>query len=585
MSGSESYYVGVDVGSGSARACLINGAGDILSIAVKDIKTWKTKDIHEQSADDIWGACCSVTRQVIEESKVLASTVKGIGFDATCSLVVLDRQTDAPISVSGPKFDESERNIILWADHRALDQANRINATEHNLLKYVGETMSLEMEIPKILWLKENMPTETFKKCKFYDLPDFLTYRATGDEARSFCSTVCKMSFVPPGVDDSKDGWQADFFESIGLGEFVENDYVQIGGIPDKNGRWLSAGEVVGGLSDKAAAELGLEKGTKVGSAVIDAYAGWIGTAGAKLNGSDAKEAQQEGAQSIEAASNRLAAVAGTSTCHLVCSKDPVFVPGVWGPYKDALIPDFWLAEGGQSATGSLLHHITHNHKAFPEAEAKAKGLGIPVFEYLNRRLEELRVEDNAPTIAHMARQLFMYPDFHGNRSPLADPTMRGTIIGLGMDADIDSLALQYHAAMEAIGLQTRHIIDSMNARGHKIDSIYMSGGQCKNPVLMHLIASCTGLPVIKPHYIDAAVVLGAAMLGMKAATGKDASLWSIMGECSKAGTAVFPTKSNTEKDIFEIKYGIFLSMADQQRRFRALVDRAAEGGEMSRDI
>ena len=82
-----------------------------------------------------------------------------------------------------------------------------------------------------------------------------------------------------------------------------------------------------------------------------------------------------------------------------------------------------------------------------------------------------------------------MYPDFAGNRSPLADSSMRGTIHGLTMDADLDSLAFHYYATMEAIGHQTKHIITSLNEAGHSIKSIFMSGGQCKNKVLMQTIA------------------------------------------------------------------------------------------------
>ena len=52
----------------------------------------------------------------------------------------------------------------------------------------------------------------------------------------------------------------------------MANDFEQLGGIPGKNGLVLSAGQPVGeGLSAAAAAELGLEPGTAVGSAVIDA--------------------------------------------------------------------------------------------------------------------------------------------------------------------------------------------------------------------------------------------------------------------------------------------------------------------------
>lgn len=79
---------------------------------------------------------------------------------------------------------------------------------------------SLEMEIPKILWLKTHMPAAVFQSCMFFDLPDYLTYRATGSYARSNCSLACKCSYVPPGVKGSK-GWNDAFFNEIGLEEFV----------------------------------------------------------------------------------------------------------------------------------------------------------------------------------------------------------------------------------------------------------------------------------------------------------------------------------------------------------------------------
>lgn len=83
---------------------------------------------------------------------------------------------------------------------------------------------SLEMEIPKILWLKTHMPAAVFQSSMFFDLPDYLTYRATGSYARSNCSLACKCSYVPPGVKGSK-GWNDAFFNEIGLEEFVSHSH------------------------------------------------------------------------------------------------------------------------------------------------------------------------------------------------------------------------------------------------------------------------------------------------------------------------------------------------------------------------
>lgn len=99
--------------------------------------------------------------------------------------------------------------------------------------------MSLEMEVPKILWLKNHMPSELFSDCKFYDLVDALTHIATGGEARSFSSMVCKQAYLPKGVEGSTTGWQKDFLEEIGLGELANGGFSQIGGVNGEVSRLL----------------------------------------------------------------------------------------------------------------------------------------------------------------------------------------------------------------------------------------------------------------------------------------------------------------------------------------------------------
>lgn len=184
--------------------------------------------------------------------------------------------------------------------------------------------MSLEMEIPKILWLKNHLPSERFNSCKFYDLPDFLTHRATAfNETRSYCSLVCKLAFVPKGVqsDRFEVGWQRDFFGKIGLAEMAKD--LKALGVIDGKARVLSAGEKVGYLSENSAKELGLHTGVAVGSGVIDAYAGWVGTAAAKVPGW-----KSSGKGGLDEASSRIASVCGTSTCHLVINKNAVYTKG-----------------------------------------------------------------------------------------------------------------------------------------------------------------------------------------------------------------------------------------------------------------
>ena len=273
----------------------------------------------------------------------------------------------------------------------------------------------------------------------------------------------------------------------------------------------------------------------------------------------------------------RLAAVAGTSTCHLVMSKEPVFVNGVWGPYRDSIIPDFWMAEGGQSATGELLRHVLETHPAYTQAVAQAESYDTNTYDFLNSQLRDLKEKQNAPSLAHLGKHFFLYGDLFGNRSPIADPTMTGSVVGLSSDKSIEGLALYYYGTMEFIALQTHQIIETMNKSGHKISSIFMSGSQCQNDILMSLIATACHMPVLIPRYVHAAVCHGAAMLGAKAASadkdGKTEDLWSIMDRMSKPGKVVLPTQTLQVKPLLDVKYKVFLEQCERQREFRKMVD------------
>lgn len=341
----------------------------------------------------------------------------------------------------------------------------------------------------------------------------------------------------------------------------------------------MSAGELVGHLCEKAATELGLPAGIAIGSGVIDAYAGWIGTVGAKVNLGPDQLNEEVAKNDMAQAFSRLAAVAGTSTCHLAMSPNPVFVDGVWGPYRDTILPGFWMAEGGQSATGELLKHVIETHPAFNQATSIAESYHANIYEYLNEHLKEMVQDQQAPSVSYLGRHFFFYGDLWGNRSPIADPDMTGSIFGLTSDKTVDGLAIYYYATLEFIALQTKQIVDTMNKAGHSITSIFMSGSQCQNDILVNLIASACDMPVVIPRYIHAAVCHGAAMLGAKAAStdhdGKTESLWVIMDRMSKPGKKVMPTVDKKEKALLQAKYQVFLEQCFKQQKYRQMVDDA----------
>lgn len=134
--------------------------------------------------------------------------------------------------------------------------------------------------------------------------------------------------------------------------------------------------------------------------------------------------------------------------------------------------------------------------------------------------------------------------------------------------------------ALEAIALQTRHIVDKLNDAGHSIHALYLSGSQAQNGALMRLLANACNMPVVLPRSHAASVVLGAAILG-RFATMRDpedpaSALWDIMQVMTPPATVMRPDAGEKEKKLLDVKYRIFLESIEIQRRWRREIDSVA---------
>lgn len=520
----ESLVIGVDVGTGSARAGVLTCQGALLGRAEHPIEIHQPQPNHsEHDSEQIWAAVCAAVRDAISSAGVERGQVAGISFDATCSLVARDR-AGAPLSVSST--GESRWDTLVWLDHRALAEAEECTDSGHRMLDYVGGVMSPEMETPKLMWLRRNLPAQWANAGYFFDLADFLTWKASGSVARSQCTLTCKWAYL----GHETPSWQQDFFETVGI-----PDVLQRGGLP---ARASPIGHDLGPLTPTAADDLGLTTACRVGVGLIDAHAGALALLGGDLGHPG----------SID---RHLALIAGTSSCVMALSDEPRPIDGVWGPFYGAVLPDCWLNEGGQSATGALLDHVIRWHGAGGKADTATH-------QRIAARILELR-EREGPDLAG---RLHVLPDFHGNRSPLADPQAVGVISGLTLDASFDSLCRLYWRTAVGIALGVRHILEALNARGYGIDTLHVTGGHLKNPLLMELYADAAGCRVIEPTAEDA-VLLGTGMVAATAA-GLYPSLAAAATGMKQGGHERRPNPAARER--FDRDYAVFLAMHEQRR-------------------
>ena len=517
------YVCAVDVGTASARAALFDRDGTRLAKAVHPIALYQMEGARaEHASENIWEAVGICVRQVV--AGIDPADVVAIGFDATCSLVLRDK-TGAPLRL-GP----DGRDTILWFDHRAAPQAEVCNTTGHPVLQVQGGAFSPEKQVPKLLWLKTRRPQLWDQLGAAYDLADFLTFRASGSNARSNCTLTAKWSY-----QSERGGWQRDFLNQIGLDDFTDKADLPEHATP--------LGTAVGTLTADAAEHLGLTSACKVSAGMVDAFSGTLGAVGHcpsdTLNdGSD------------------LALIAGTSSCVMSINRTPWVTRGVWGPYSDAILPGYWTSEGGQSATGALLDFILRNFgpdkTEAPEAHQRVE-----------MRLRQM-LDEEGPSLAD---GIHILPDVNGNRSPFADPNMRGVISGLTMDQSFDSVCKLYWRAAVSLALGLRQIIEHMRAQGPTIRVLHVTGGHVRSDLLLQLYADVTGCD-IQIAAEGEAVLLGTAALAAVTG-GLFPDLIAAVRHMRTDGRVYRPNPAL--RDLFDQDYAIFLRMQQHRDELNAM--------------
>lgn len=175
----------------------------------------------------------------------------------------------------------------------------------------------------------------------------------------------------------------------------------------------------MGTLSQEAAQAMGLTLNNNhkiyVGASLIDAHAGVLSMLALHANTEKLLPVEQE-------AERVFCMIAGTSTCNMVSVKTKKVIQGMWGPYYSAIFPGLYTFEPGQSATGKLIAHVIETH-----ADYKVRFQGQKVSEVckaLNVEVEKRGIGNNP---------LHCISSYHGNRSPLARPDLRGRSLSLLM--------------------------------------------------------------------------------------------------------------------------------------------------------
>lgn len=420
-------YLGIDLGTESARVSIYDKAGFEIatnSVALKTI--FPGSGMAEQNPLEWWKAICEATRFCI--SQLNGPKIVGIGLATTSSTVIACKKDGTPL-----------RNAILWMDTRAWKESKETSSVKHPIMRFSGGYDAAEWLVPKALWISKN-EKEIYRDSDFIvEAIDYLVFKLTGTWVASMMNATCKSNY-----DSQNKEYVHEIYETLGLPDLTTK-------FPQKV---VPVGEVISNLTNQAALELGIVGNPVVAQGGIDAHLAMLASG--------------------KPIPNHVFMIAGTSNVMISLTKKEHPVPGIWGPYPNALMEGLWLLEGGQISAGSILRWTVN----------KLLGLSDDASGKLINDCVKLDPRSNS---------LLVLDYWMGNRSPYRDDNLRGAILGLSLNHEPIDI---YRAAVESVCFGSLNVISTLRENGIEIDSLTLSGGIARNPFWLQSTVDVFGFPI-----------------------------------------------------------------------------------------
>lgn len=504
------YVIGVDFGTESGRAILVDAAdgkeitsdvyeysNGVIDEVLPTSKEALEPDWALQDPEDYLRTFQNTIPNILRKSGVNPDDVIGIGIDFTACTMLPTTSNGTPLCTLPEWRDTPHAWVKLWKHHAAQPEADQINQTAREMgeawLERYGGKISSEWFFSKVLQIVREAPEVYQAADRMIEAADWVVWQLTGVETRNSCTAGYKA------IWSKREGFPStDYFKA--LHPMMEKV------VDEKMSRDITpVGQKAGGLCSLAAGWTGLNEGTAVAIANVDAHVAV-----------PAVTVTEPG---------RLVMIMGTSTCHMVLGEEENLVPGICGYVEDGIIPGFFGYEAGQSCVGDHFAWFIENCvPATYEKEAEERGTGIHAL-----------LEEKASRYQPGETGLVALDWWNGNRSVLVDVDLAGVLVGMTLATKPEEI---YRALIEATAFGTRVIVEAFQENGVPIHELVACGGLPeKNKLLMQIYSDVMGMP-FKVSASAQTPALGSAMFGAVAA-GKEAGGYDSIFEAAQTMAAL----------------------------------------------
>jgi gluconokinase len=264
-----SCIAGVDIGTSSAKALVVDPDGRIVASASRDYPLYRSVERQaEQDADQVLEAVMQSLRTAVRNARRADFLVGAISVSAAMhSLIAIDFE-GRPMTSS-----------ITWADNRAADQAARLRSSKEGRAIYqrTGTPLHAMSPLAKLLWFRDEEPELFGAVDRWVSIKEFVLLGMTGELVVDHSIASASGLFSLRALD-----WDQEVLDLIGitptmLPELVPTTHVVERLLPDAASylRLPRKCPVVVGASDGALANIG------VGAVRPGALVCSIGTSGA----------------------------------------------------------------------------------------------------------------------------------------------------------------------------------------------------------------------------------------------------------------------------------------------------------------
>jgi len=458
MAAAETFLIGLDFGTESARGVLIDIADGrqvashthpyahgVMTAALPG-GTVLPQGFALQDAADYREAA-----EAILAALGSGRHVAGIGIGFTASTPLPARADGTALSALHP--DDPHAYVKLWKHAAAQPYAASINRRGGAFLANFGGKLSGEWLLAKAAQIRAEAPGIWAEADRFIEAGDWLVWQLTGIEARSLDFAAYKAQF------------------SAGSG--YPDDTV-----PGLSGRLTPprpVGSAAGPLSAAWRSRTGILGEAAVAVAMIDSHVVLPAVGGVSPG--------------------TLVGALGTSAAYLLLAETARPLPfGIEGVAHGAALPDLWCYEAGQAGFGDVLAWFVG---AFPRAEARSES-----FRLYDASAARLEPGDS---------RLLALDWWSGNRVPFADSALSGLIAGFSLQTTSTHI---YRALLEALCFGARSIVDHFRAGNLAVDRVVLTSGMTRrDPLLLQIMADVQRTEILVPDILNPTAV-GAAIHG-----------------------------------------------------------------------